>query len=184
MTPPSLPREHRDITLPVTGLTALREALCDETGPVTAVHALHAAGFRSGPEILDTLMSEDGVDAVDVTATPEDAFWRGLSDHFISRGWGALAFDPIHPGIGRLCSTDWAEAEGGTERHPSCAFTTGLFSKLLTDAAGGGIAVLEVTCRARGDDACQWVFGSETTIQLLYTSLIEGRAFNDALREL
>ncbi|MDT8369684.1 MAG: V4R domain-containing protein [Longimicrobiales bacterium] len=176
-----VPIAPREVALPALGFTALREALFDETGPVTAVHALHAAGFRSGPEVAHHFVHEDGAA---MTAIPDDAFWQGLSEHFASRGWGALTFDAIHPGVGRLCSDDWAEAEGGDERHPSCAFTTGLLSSLLTEAAGGGIAVLEITCRARGDDTCQWVFGSEMTIQVLYSSLIEGRALDDALRDL
>jgi len=113
-----------------------------------------------------------------------DAFWSNLSDWFRRRGWGSLTFESIHPGVGRLSSTDWAEAEGGEERQPSCAFTTGMLSSVLTAAGGGGVAVLETSCRTRGDEACHWVFGSENTIHQLYGSLLEGRSFDEALHAL
>ena len=52
----------------------------------------------------------------------------------------------------------------GAESQPSCAFTTGVLSNFLTLAAGGPVAVLEVTCSSRGDDMCGFAFGSGNTI--------------------
>lgn len=175
---PSTLRATREIALPVAGLTTLREALRDEAGPVAAVNALHAAGFRSGDDVWESLTRGDDDRMRSISETE---FWSGLTDWFTRRGWGSLTFDPIHPAVGRLSSPDWAEAEGGEERQPSCAFTTGVLSSVLTSAAGGGVAVLETACRARGDDACHWVFGSEAAIHQLYGSLVEGRSFEDAL---
>jgi len=174
-------RATREIALPVAGLTTFREALRDEAGPVAAVNALHAAGFRSGDDVWEGLTRGDDERMRSIS---QAAFWSGLTDWFSRRGWGSLTFDPIHPGVGRLSSPDWAEAEGGDERQPSCAFTTGLLSSLLSSAAGGAIAVLETSCRARGDEACRWIFGSENTIRQLYGSLLEGRSLDDALRAL
>lgn len=180
MTPSTL-RATREIALPLSGLTTFREALRDEAGPVAAVNALHAAGFRSGEDVWRSLTRGDDER---IRSISESAFWSGLTDWFARRGWGSLPFEPIHEGVGRLSSPDWAEAEGGEERQPSCAFTTGLLSSVLSSAAGGSVAVLETSCRARGDDVCHWIFGSEATIHRLYGSLLEGRSFEDALRAL
>lgn len=170
-------RNPREITLPATGLTTVREALRDEAGPVAAVNALHAAGFRSGAHVRGDLGEAIG-------SMSGGDFWARIGDWFSSRGWGSLAFEAIHDGVGRLVSPDWAEAEGGDERQPCCSFTTGLLSSLLSSAAGGEIAVVETACRSRGDSACHWVFGSEATIHRLHGSLLEGRTFEDALREI
>ena len=175
---PSLPTPtSREVALPAASLTILREALGDEAGPVATVNALHAAGFRSGERIWDRLDR-------DVGAMPGPEFWSWASDWFARRGWGTLAFDPVHDAVGRLASSDWAEADGAEASHPCCSFTTGLLSSLLTAAAGGEIAVVETACRGQGDAACHWVFGSEPTVQALYASLLEGRTFEDALLEI
>lgn len=175
------PRTTREIALPASGLTTLREALRGEAGPVATVNALHAAGFRSGDAVWHSFA--DGGE-LDVAALSGDEFWTRLADWFSRRGWGSFDFEPIHAGVGRITSRDWAEAEGGDERQPSCSFTTGLLSKLLTRAGGGDIGVLETACRSRGDTECHWVFGSEGTVHRLYGSLLEGRNFEDALREI
>lgn len=171
----------REVALPATGLTELRKALRDEVGPLAAIHALHAAGYAAGEESVRTLL---GADAPPLDEFASDRWWSRLSDHFERRGWGKLDHQDLHPGVGQLTSVDWAEAEGGDERQPSCAYTTGTISHILTHFAGGAIAVLETHCRARGDDHCSWIFGSEVTVHELYGSLLEGRALGDALEEL
>jgi hypothetical protein len=178
---PTISSSTREIALPVSGLTAFRTALKDEAGPLAAVHALHAAGFASGADVLEGVTggSENAA-----AALSSGSFWRRLGEWFEARGWGTLTFESLHPGVGCLRSPDWAEAEGEKELQPSCAFTTGLLSSILTLAAGGAIAVLETSCRARGDDECTWIFGSEATVQKLYTTLLEGRSFDDAVAEL
>lgn len=174
-------RTTREIALPASCLTTVREALRDEAGPVATVNALHAAGFRSGEAVWRSFAS--GGD-VDVESLGEGDFWTRLSDWFSRRGWGSFQFEAIHDGVGRLGSRDWAESEGGDERQPSCSFTTGLLSRILSTAGGGDIAVVETACRARGDAECHWAFGSEHTVHRLYGSLLEGRSFEDALREI
>ena len=47
--------------------------------------------------------------------------------------------------------------------------------------AGGPVAVLEVTCRTRGDDACAFAFGSEGAVHELYGKLLEGADLDGAL---
>ena len=53
-------------------------------------------------------------------------------------------------------SSDWVEAEEERGEDASCSFSAGYLSGLLTELAGGPIAVLEVACRARGDDTCSF----------------------------
>jgi hypothetical protein len=46
------------------------------------------------------------------------------------------------------------------------------------------VAVLEVACRSRGSDACQFVFGSEAAIHELYGRLMEDADLEAALASL
>lgn len=168
-----------DVVLSAHALRHLREALRDETDALTAIHALHAAGFACGDDLYDQFVSETGGAQLD-----EGRFWTSLSGFFSNRGWGTLEHRAVHPGVGILASPDWAESHGAEESQPSCAFTAGMLSSFLTRAAGGGIAVLETSCRARGDAECAFAFGSEEAIHRLYGHLLEGAELDHALAEL
>jgi hypothetical protein len=50
--------------------------------------------------------------------------------------------------------------------------------------AGSPVAVLEVSCRTRGDDRCSFLFGSEQAIHDVYGLLLEGDSLDDALATL
>lgn len=172
----------RDVALSASALPALRHALRREAGPLATVHALQAAGFQAGRAAFDSFRSAVGGDP---DSLDEESFWRRLSDFMGGRGWGTLRHDGAHPGVGTLTSSDWAEAEEGSgESQPSCAFTSGMLSGFLTRAAGGPVAVLQVACRSRGDDACVFAFGSEGAIRELYGLLLEGTDFPSALAAL
>jgi hypothetical protein len=174
-------RPLREVALPALGLSKIRLALREEVGPVAAVHALHSAGFAAGAELFQefqrTLQAELG-------ELPEPVLWERLAAFFRQRGWGSLGHRRVHPGVGLLESPDWAEAVPHTEEQPQCAFSTGLLSNFLTLLAGSPVAVLEVRCRSRGDDACSLAFGSEATIQRLYERLLEGDTLDEALQQL
>lgn len=176
MKAPSTPRE---IALPADALRQLREALRDETDPLTAIHVLHSAGYASAESFWAVLSR-----SADPAATDDAAFWSRLSDLFARRGWGRLAHERPHPGVGVLTSADWAEADDAEATQPSCGFSAGLISGVLTRAAGGGVAVLETSCRARGDDVCRFCFGSEETIHELYDLLLRNHGLDDALARL
>ena len=168
----------REVALPARGLTELRRSLREEVGPLASVQALHAAGYASGEDLYrGFLQSAPG----EILTLGTDRFWRRLSRFFRQKGWGGLIHETAHPGVGLLKSEDWAEADGGTETQPSCAFTSGLLSHFLTLAAGGAVAVLEVDCVSRGDECCTFAFGSEATIQELYGQLLEGSSMDEAL---
>jgi predicted hydrocarbon binding protein len=172
------PRTTREVSIPAASLLGLQRAIRDETGPLAAVQALNAAGYRTGEEVVEHLLPSAAGGPGQVAA---DAFWRSLREHFHVRGWGTLEHRPIHPAIGLLTSPDWAEAEGEGESHPACAFSSGLLAAVLSRAAGGSVAVLETECRARGDQRCSFAFGSEEAVQILHAELLDGRELTRAL---
>ena len=174
-------RGPREVALPAQGLAQMRHALRDEVGPVAAIHALHAAGYAAGEGILELFQKSVGSPLGEL---PEEELWSRLSEFFGRRGWGGLRHRAPHPGVGILESPDWAESLPDSESQPACAFTTGLLSSFLTDMAGGPVAVLEVSCRSRGDELCRFAFGSEATIQSLYEKLVDGATLDEALERL
>ncbi len=172
-------RPVRDVAIPVVGLAALRHTLQKEAGQLPAIHALHAAGFGSGEAIWDGLRRGPGREAQDLD---EEGFFARLNAALGRRGWGSLTHRSAHPGVGLLASADWAEARAGSgERQPACTFSSGMLSGILSGAAGGPVAVLEVTCRTRGDERCTFAFGSAATVHDLYGLLLDGQDLDTAL---
>lgn len=168
----------REVSLPAEAFDHLRAALVKEAGDAAGVHALHAAGFSTGESMYELFSL--------TTPSPpgelgQARFFTSLTRFFRSRGWGSLTHESRHPGVSVLGSADWAEAESAGEAHPTCAFSSGVLSSLLTRAAGAPVAVLETTCRARGDARCEFAFGSEATIQAIYGALVEGDSLDEAL---
>lgn len=171
----------REVSVPAEAFDHLRAALVQEAGETAGVHALHAAGFSTGESVYDLFAPGDDVET---TQLATGAFWSRVTAFFRDRGWGELVHESRHPGVSVLASPDWAEAEDRGGSHPTCAFTSGILSYLLTRAAGGPVAVLETSCRARGDARCEFAFGSERTIQELYAALLDGASLDDALARL
>lgn len=172
----------RDVAMPAIGLAALRRQLEREAGALVAIHALHAAGYGAGEALWEMLRKGP---ARELAELDEETFWERLAAVLGRRGWGTITHRPAHPGVGLLASSDWAEAlGGGDEEQPSCSFSTGLLSGLLSGAAGGPVAVLEVSCRATGDERCTFAFGSAATVHDLYGLLLDGRPLESALASL
>jgi hypothetical protein len=172
---------EREIAIPAAALSALADALRNQGGQLAAIHGLHAGGYGAGAPFFERLSA--GAPR-DLTALGEREFWRALSRFLSRKGWGTVSHSSPHPGVGLLVSRDWAEAQGVERPQPSCAFSVGLLSHLLTRAADAPVAVLEVTCRSAGDAVCTFAFGSETTVQDLYRLLLDGRGLEQALAEL
>lgn len=173
---------YREVTVPVGAFAHLRRAVADEAGSLSGIRALQAAGHACGVSATEPFRAWAGRDAHNL---PGDLFWVRLSDYLAERGWGILVHDAVHPGVGTLTSSDWAEAmERAGDDDASCAFSTGFLSGLLSSLAGGPLAVLEVTCRGRGDGACTFAFGGAAAIHALYGKLLEGSALADALAAL
>lgn len=175
-------RAMRDVAIPAVGLRALRRVLQEEAGPLPAIHALHAAGYGSGQALWESLRR--GL-SKELGAMGEAAFWSRLAAALGRRGWGTLTHAAAHPGLGLLASRDWAESQAdGGEQQPACAFSSGMLSAVLSGAAGAPVAVLEVTCRTRGDDRCTFAFGSAGTVHDLYGLLLDGQDLDAALAAL
>lgn len=171
-----------DVMLPRRALTTLRKAVRKEAGPLASIQALQAAGYEVGGDLFDSFAAHVGEAP---TALGQADFWRRLGDFFVDAGWGSVEHTAPHGGVGVLTSPDWVEAgDDGDENQPACSFSSGLLAGLLTKAAGGPVAVLQVACRARGDDVCTFAFGSQTTVQALYARLLDGATFETALEEL
>jgi hypothetical protein len=171
----------REVAVPVSVFGSLRTELAKEAGTLPTVHALHHAGYHAGTEAAATLASGNGAS----TSLGQAAFWAKLGDFFTQRGWGSLRHDAAHSAVGILWSLDWAEANhGASDPDASCFFSTGFLSGLLSELAGGPVAVLEVGCRTRGEDACRFAFGSEATIHDLYGRLLDGNDLDGALAAL
>jgi hypothetical protein len=177
----TLAQAEREIAIPAAAFAALARALRTEGGALAAIHGLHAAGYGAGSALYQKLFHDHEDGAGDI---PEPEFWRLLSRFLSRRGWGTLNHSAPHPGVGFLVSPDWAEADGEEGTQPSCAFTVGLLAHLLTRVASEPVAVLEVTCRTAGHNACTFAFGSEATIHDLYGLLLDGREIDRALEEL
>lgn len=182
-----------ECAIPVAGLSALRQALTAELGGDAAAKALQMAGHAIGDTLYELLAgrrisgaAEPGAgDVASLGEMSESAFWRRLGELFADRGWGQLTHSAIHPGVGALDSSDWAEADPNSNAtRPSCFITTGILANLLGRAAGASIGVLEVECRSRGDLRCRFAFGGREALEALYEGVRAGRDADAALAEL
>ena len=170
----------REIAVPVSIFGSLRSELEKEAGTIPTIHALHHAGYEAGSAAAASFALSG-----DVTNLGQQEFWARLSEFFSRRGWGTLEPSGKHPGVAFLSSPDWAEASPDAgDSEASCCFSTGFLSGLLSELAGGPLAVLEVDCRARGDEVCRFAFGSEVTIHDLYGRLLDGNDLQSALAAL
>ena len=175
-------RGAKEIAVPVSLFASLRSELEKGAGMLETVRALHSAGYEAGLAAAKAVNKESGGDSLSLT---QSGFWVSLSHYFERRGWGKLAHATPHPGVGILSSTDWAEASPTETRDDaSCSFSTGFLSGLLSQLAGGPVAVLEVGCRSRGAAECQFAFGSESAIHELYGLMLDGATLEAALEAL
>lgn len=156
-----------DIRLPADSVLALRRALMRQVGTADATRALQEAGHAAGDALFDRL--DDGT----LGGTPRDTFWGRVADLFRELGWGDIAHETPHPGVGALVARDWFEVEEEAAR-PACPFTTGVIANLLGRAADGEVAVLQVSCE-RDDERCaRFLFGAPAVLDQLYAGLREG----------
>lgn len=173
---------HREIAVPVSLFESLRNELKAQAGTLPTIHALHHAGYHAGLTAAAAVDQEAGGTSFSLG---QAAFWNHLSGYFTKRGWGRLGHSAPHAAVGMLKSSDWAEARTHeVDPDASCSFSAGFLSGLLSQLAGAPIAVLEVTCRSRGDASCGFAFGSETAIHMLYGRLVDGADLEMALATL
>lgn len=178
-----IPTPIRDLAVPAVALHALKASLLEEVDVSVVTRAMYEAGIAAGMEFGRGF--EAALEEVDPRALPQGEFWERLSRYLRRCGWGGVKHVERHEGVGSLRSEEWVEAHGAEARADSgCWFSSGLLAGLLSELAGAEISVLEVCCRARGDDACEFAFGSETAIDELYARLSRDQPLEEALAEL
>lgn len=171
----------REVALPASVFATLRRELTREVGAVATIHALHAAGYSAGSAAAPGFASAAGGGTAELAT---DVFWARFTAFLARRGWGRLTHAPAHEAVGLLRSGDWVEADEERGEEAACSFTAGYLSGMLTELAGGPVAVLETECRARGDERCTFAFGSEGAIHELYGRLLDGAGLDGALAAL
>lgn len=177
------PTQTRDLALPAIALRALKTSLLAEVDESTATRAMHEAGLTAGLDFFHAFeTSLAGPTAGDLS---QEEFWAALARYFRRSGWGGIEHLGRHDGLGSLRSPDWAEADdSGGNSHGGCWFSSGLLAGFLSGLSGGEVSVLEVHCRSRGDDSCEFVFGSAPAIDALYGLLSGDRDLDTALAEI
>jgi len=164
-------------------LHILRASLERDHGLSTAAY-LQEAGFAAG---LDTFEAFQAwlERTRQVGATELDAAFleEATSAFFGEHGWGTFAFTPLSEAVVALDSNDWAEAtaEGGSQ-YPCCHLSSGLLADFFGRLAGETVAVMEVECRSRGDEACRFLMGSPDTLATVYERMAEGVSYAEASR--
>jgi bacteriochlorophyll 4-vinyl reductase len=151
--------------------------------PHASAVLLQEAGFATG-EALYARWREQ----VHLRTTMEDPSWLDqewfaplFSELCHNLGWGKLEIETLGGYAIILSSSDWTEAEADTSSHPSCHFSCGCFAAFLTAQASAPLAVLEVECRSRGDDACRFLAGSTENLAAVYDLITAGGAWREAL---
>ena len=153
-------QDVREIVIPAAALGALHRSVIEEAGAEPAANALRAAGRLASEAVVEELAFGDSGPG----HIAEAAFWRRLSSFFARRGWGELALDTSHPGVGLLDAAAWADADEGSP------YSEGLIAGILSAVVGADIHVLRLPSAGREDDV-RFAFGSEITIRTLKARL-------------
>jgi hypothetical protein len=172
----------RELRLPGSVLLDVRRAFDRETDPETSARAVQAAGYGTGASVFDGYAAMADADPTELEA---DRFWETLSRFLEGQGWGTLSQERIHPGLGLIRSGDWGEsASASAGDGAGCEFSVGMLSRIFERTVGAGVAVLEVSCRGKGDSACAFAFGSNDAVGRLHTLLEGGETLDAALGQL
>jgi len=171
----------RSIRAPAALVGSLLAAAAGDRSTTAAIEVLRQAGFDSGEAVLAMLRDRFGGESL--ASLPAADFWDGFSGFCEEMGWGTLRHSGAHRGVGEFDGDDWFESDSETSRL-GCQFTTGLLASLLQHLAGEDVAVLEASCRSRGDAQCRFVFGAPATLAVVHGGLSAGSNLDAALRHL
>lgn len=156
----------QEIALPIEAVRAIRITLTGTLGEAEAARVLQQVGISAGRALTRRMAGAPGAadepDVSDLRAMPRSVFWRRFSDALASRGWGRVEHAPgDEQRLGELRTHDWAEVDtSGEPTAPRCHFTSGMLGGMLSEVAGGDVAVAEIECRSRGDEQCRFVYGA------------------------
>lgn len=167
----------RTVAMPVDFFTALRKAV-ESPARAMSVDAIRDAGYHAGQALFDAFTAWLGArgeltpDSLDDVRFPELA-----SAFFEEMGWGQLHVSQLSDAVVALDSTDWAEADADGS---GCHVSTGLFAGFFGRLADAPIAVLEVECRAVGDERCRFLLGSVDVLGYVHEAMGRGIAYDRA----
>jgi hypothetical protein len=158
----------------------------EDPGKSPSTSALQRAGFAAGEGLFREFAA--GIPGKDPASLAGERFWEVLARFFERRGWGRISQSRIHPGMGLLTAWDWAEARNAEPGHggggtSGCPISTGMLARVLGEVANGPVAVLQVACPSRGDDACQFLFGHEDAVRRSYDLLQDGVPLDHILEQ-
>ena len=175
---------HRMLALTRSSLAALRSALMRDAGPSAASY-LQEAGYVGGEALFQSFrdwMRDQGLGPVEDLDVEE--FEQRASEYFRDAGWGTLRIGMLRDAVATLDSTDWGEADpdSGLD-HPSCHFTTGMFSDFFGRIGDTQLAVLEVECRSMGSSRCRFLVGTPEVMSHIYDEMGRGVEYEAALAE-
>jgi photoactive yellow protein len=162
--------ERRVVEAPWSLFAALRHT-CDEVAPEGWPIFCHVWGTQWGRAVAVDLETE-ALEAfsLSIREVPLRTAMEMLARTMAEQGWGALHVDFALAKRGaftvRLDRSAVAEAvgKGSVTR---CQLVAGMLGAVFTHLASRRLAVREVTCRARGDEACAFVAVPERRRHLL-----------------
>lgn len=159
-----------EITLPAGTLRYLSDEIEKASDKHSSIRSLQKTGYQAGGAAHKAF--DEGIDGP-VLEIMQSIFWKYFCEFFSLRGWGTLVVNLDQPEVGFLTSSNWVEAmTDEMQRNTSCCFSTGFISGLLSKIAKSPIAVLETKCRSRGEEACEFAFGSKRVVRQLYGKLV------------
>jgi hypothetical protein len=176
--------DPRRLTAPATLFVALRQAAVAGRDPTHAASLLRQAGYDAGAGFMGLLADSLVADAAGsrVSDLPAPVFWKEFGALWEALGWGTLTHTQLHEAVVALDAEDWAEAVA--DDGLGCQVTTGLLADLLRRIADEDVAVLEISCRSRGEPACRFLVGGPATLQSVYDALRRGDSLEVALAAL
>lgn len=167
------PNDSTDVRIPAESLRLLARS----AEPGTA-RALRDAGRRAG-EVIGVELAA----GCDPEEEPMGAYWATARESLASRGLGQADYDLLAPGVAEIRLSGTPESEGAPteEDGAGCPFTTGLLAGLLSETAGSPVALLEVECRARGDEICRFLAGAEQRLRDVRREILSGATVEEAV---
>ena len=183
---PAVPSPTPFVSLSRTTLATLRAAIARDSGAGSAAAWLQEAGYAGGAAMYDAFRAWLATQGLgDPGALGVEGFGREASRFFSELGWGSLQVGALGDSVAIVDAPEWSEAEGESlDGHPSCHLSTGLFADFFGRMAGEPLAVMEVECRAAGNDRCRFLLGSAEVMQALYDGMASGQSYEDAARSL
>jgi len=178
------PTTNNEIVAVGTGaLHALRRALSRDLGDRAAV-CLQEAGFAAGEQVYKCFLAwlPDYASVDDPAELDSSVLGEVLSAFFEELGWGKLTVEERGQNAIAITSTDWAEADPGSEAtSPSCHIASGLFADFISRLSGTPVAVMEVECRTLQQPHCRFLVGAPETMDAVYEALAAGDDYESVL---